>query len=128
MVDRQRRGLRDPGGRPWANRNSEVRLRIQRSIISSLLLFFAIIASACAKSSEPIRIGVLVPLTGGAASYGENARKGAELALKEFSAKHSDLHVELSVEDSRGEAAVGTRAATKLIDLDHVVAIVGCVT
>lgn len=77
---------------------------------------------------EAIRVGVLAPLTGGAASYGENARKGAELALKDFLARHPDLRVELRVEDSRGEAAVGTRAATKLIDLDQVVAIMGDVT
>jgi branched-chain amino acid transport system substrate-binding protein len=69
-----------------------------------------------------------VPLTGGAASYGENARKGAELALKEFSSSHPNLRVKLIVEDSRGEAAVGLTAANKLVDLDRVVAIVGCVT
>jgi len=94
------------------------------------VLTIAIVASLPLRStaSETIRIGVLLPLTGGAASYGENGRKGADLALKEFSARHPDLHVELSVEDSRGEAAVGNRAAAKLIDLDQVAAIMGDVT
>lgn len=89
------------------------------------LIGFAVLRS---RNPEEIRVGVLVPLTGGAASYGENARKGAELALKEFSASHPSLRVTLRVEDSRGEAAVGLTAANKLVDLDHVVAIMGCVT
>lgn len=73
-------------------------------------------------------IGLLVPLTGGAASYGENARRGAELALSAFREQYPEVPVELRVQDSRGEAAAGTRAAAKLLDLDRVVAIVGCVT
>lgn len=90
--------------------------------------WLAIFSGACARTPEEINVGVLVPLTGGAASYGENARKGAELALKEFSAEHPDLRIRLVVEDSRGEPAVGLTAANKLVDLDGVVAIVGCVT
>jgi branched-chain amino acid transport system substrate-binding protein len=84
--------------------------------------------SSLSQAPEELRVGVLVPLTGGAASYGENARKGADLALKEFSASHPGLRVSLRVEDSRGEASVGLTAANKLVDLDHVVAIMGCVT
>ena len=96
----------------------------------ALLAVVGITAFAVLRSptGDEIRVGVLVPLTGGAASYGENARKGAELALQEFSAKHPELRIVLSVEDSRGEAAVGLSAANKLVDLDRVVAIVGCVT
>ena len=93
-----------------------------------VVAILAALLVACSRGPETIRVGVLVPLTGGAASYGENARRGAELALKDFSAKHPELHVELRVEDSRGEAAVGNSAATKLMDLDHVVAIMGDVT
>src|ERR1700721_1780923 len=75
-----------------------------------------------------VKLGILVPQTGGAASYGHNARKGAELAVKDFTAKHPDIHVERIVEDSRGEAAAANKAAQKLLDLDRVDGIVGCVT
>lgn len=100
-------------------------------LVAGILLVVGVLAAILvvrSRGPETIRIGVLVPLTGGAASYGENARRGAELALKEFSARHPELRIELRVEDSRGEAAVGNRAATKLMDLDHVVAIMGDVT
>lgn len=105
------------------------KMKSARAVIVVLTLAgLAVSNGACSRTPEEIRIGVLVPLTGGAASYGENARKGAELALKEFSSSHPDLQIRLVVEDSRGEAAVGLTAANKLIDLDRVVAIVGCVT
>lgn len=124
--------MRDTGGGPRPDREREASVKRRATIVSSISALTAIVVAAvqlaCARAPETTRVGVLVPLTGGAASYGENARKGAELALKDFSARHPDLHIELRVEDSRGEAAVGNRAATKLVDLDHVVAIMGCVT
>ncbi len=79
-------------------------------------------------SEKSIKIGVLVPLTGAAASYGENSKMGAALAVEEFNAGHPELKVELISEDSRGEAAQGVKAAQKLLDIDQVVAVVGCVT
>ena len=77
---------------------------------------------------KPVRIGLLIPLTGGAASYGQNARKAAELAVREHAARPAAVPVELRIEDSRGEAGPGVSAATKLVNLDRVVGIVGCVT
>jgi branched-chain amino acid transport system substrate-binding protein len=104
----------------------------RRALLVSLALGLVAVVAAIlvlrSRGTATVRIGVLVPLTGGAASYGENARKGADLALKDFSARHPGVHVELRVEDSRGEAAVGNRAAIKLMDLDRVVAIMGDVT
>jgi len=79
-------------------------------------------------SEETVKIGVLVPLTGAAASYGENSKMGAALAVEEFTVGHPGLKVELIPEDSRGEAAQGVKAAQKLLNIDHVVAVVGCVT
>ncbi|MCI0558166.1 MAG: ABC transporter substrate-binding protein, partial [Nitrososphaera sp.] len=101
-----------------------------KKLCLGIFVALAIIVGFSARivSAEEIRIGVLVPLTGGAASYGQNSRKGAELAVKEFTPRNPNIKVDLSIEDSRGEAAVGTRAASKLIELDHVAAIVGCVT
>jgi len=79
-------------------------------------------------SEKSIKIGVLVPLTGAAASYGENSKMGAALAVQEFTAGHPELKVELIAEDSRGEAAQGVKAAQKLLNIDQVIAVVGCVT
>lgn len=75
-----------------------------------------------------ISIGVLVPLTGAAASYGQNSQRGAELALQEFRAANPSVKVRLQVEDSRGEASVGVNAAQKLVEIDGVTAVMGDVT
>lgn len=99
--------------------------------LAVVVILSAVVAFIVIKNQRPpetVRVGVLVPLTGGAASYGQNSRKGAELAVKDFRARYPEIKVELRVEDSRGEAAAANRAIVKLIDLDQVDGIVGCVT
>lgn len=75
-----------------------------------------------------VSVGVLVPLTGAAASYGQNSKRGAELALQDFTSTNPGIKVRLQVEDSRGEAAVGVNAAQKLVEIDGVKAVMGDVT
>jgi len=58
--------------------------------------------TSCGRKSEPtVTIGVSLPLTGPAASYGESARKGLEIAYDEFLAQHPELKnkVLLDIED-----------------------------
>lgn len=100
---------------------------LKRTCLVSILLW-GLVAAGCTKTQTNHRIGLLIPLTGGAASYGQNARQGAELALQQFTSAHPDIHAELVVEDSKGDPGTGVKAVAKLVDLDKVVAVVGCVT
>lgn len=78
------------------------------------------------KVSPTLKIGVVAPLTGDAATFGNNVRKGAELALEEAK-KRGDLKgiaVEILSEDSKGEAKSGVAAMNKLATVDQVVAVV----
>ena len=95
-----------------------------------VVVIVILIVSGCNvdQNSETINVGLLLPLTGGAASYGQNARQSAELALQEYNASDPSISINLVVEDSKGEAATGNLAVQKLIDLDGVVAVLGCVT
>jgi branched-chain amino acid transport system substrate-binding protein len=101
-----------------------------------LALILSVSLSACtpeqngesSTAAGSVRVGLLVPLTGGAASYGQNARKGAELALQEFRTAHPEFRIDLRTEDSRGEPQAGNIAASKLINAEGVVAIIGDVT
>lgn len=77
---------------------------------------------------KELTLGVFVPLTGGAAAYGQNAQRGVELAVKDFLADHDGWKVGLVVEDSAGQAATGTRAVQKLISADKADALLGDVT
>jgi branched-chain amino acid transport system substrate-binding protein len=96
--------------------------------LGALTLAAVLLLIGCGRNDSTYRVGLLVPLTGGAASYGQNARRGAELAVQHFAKTNPSIHVELKIEDSKGESATGTKAAAKLVDLDRVVAVVGCVT
>jgi branched-chain amino acid transport system substrate-binding protein len=70
------------------------------------------------------KIGVLFPMTGDAASYGEKGKKAIELATEEINAK-GGMKVTAVFEDSRAEAKTGVAAGQKLINIDKTPVIVG---
>lgn len=104
---------------------------IQRSRFTFALIALLLLTGCGegSKSGKPsYTIGVLVPLTGGAASYGKNASRGAQLALKDFRASSHSIEPSIQIEDSGGQPATGTKAALKLLDRDKAVALVCDVT
>jgi len=100
-----------------------------RTTIAVSTLF---VLAGCGGSSAPGKpgytVGVLLPLTGGAASYGKNASRGAQLALMDFRQSNRAIQPKMQIEDSGGQAAMGTRGALKLLDQDRAVALVCDVT
>jgi branched-chain amino acid transport system substrate-binding protein len=80
-------------------------------------------------TKEPIKIGVLAPLTGEAASYGQNALAGITLAVNEINEKGgiNGRKVEVVVEDDKCASADGVNAMNKLVNIDKVIGIVGLV-
>lgn len=69
----------------------------------------------------PIKIGAILPLTGPASVWGENARNGMELAKAELS--KTGAQVEIIYEDNQGDPAQGVTAYKKLTEMDNVSAI-----
>ena len=81
---------------------------------------------AHAQANEPIRIGVLAPLTGGGGPYGVDIVKASKLAADQINAAGGVLggrKIELFVEDDETSATAAVKAARKLLDIDKVVAI-----
>lgn len=78
-------------------------------------------------NKTPIKIGVVEPLTGGAAPYGEVAKNGFSLAIDEINAKGGidGRKVEVIYEDSKCNGKDALNAAQKLINTDAVQYIVG---
>lgn len=79
--------------------------------------------------AEPIRIGLIYPLSGVIAYDGQSVVSGAQLAAEEINSKGSLLKgqtIELVIEDGQGLPAQSVAAAEKLINRDKVAAIVGC--
>ena len=78
-------------------------------------------------NKEPIKIGVIAPLTGGSADMGVPVERSARLAFDEINAAGgiNGHKVELVVVDDEADPAKGATSATRLIERDNVVAILG---
>ncbi|HQH26521.1 MAG TPA: ABC transporter substrate-binding protein [Oligoflexia bacterium] len=85
-----------------------------------LSVIFLLNAGAAARADEDLlRIGALFPLTGKLASWGEQARSGAELAV-ERARKEKGVRIQVVVEDSAGDAKRAVTAAKRLIEVEKV--------
>ncbi len=77
--------------------------------------------------AQPIKIGVELPLTGYAAPYGEDAKRGAELAVDEINAAGgiNGRKIDAIYEDDGAVGKTAVSATQKLVDVDKVPVIVG---
>ena len=102
--------------------------RILSVLTAGLILTAAISGCGGSKgSSDTIKLGGNLEMTGGSASYGISSRNGIELALREVNAKGgvNGKKVTLVVADNKSEATEATNAMQKLISQDKVVGVIG---
>ncbi len=80
-----------------------------------------------ALAAEKIKVGVLLPLTGSQAKFGEIEKRSFEMAAEEINAKGgvNGSMIELIFEDDTGKPDVGRSAVEKLISRDKVPVITG---
>lgn len=80
-----------------------------------------------ADQASSLKIGVLFPLTGDAASYGEKGKRAIDMAVASINAEGgvNGRTVEVIYEDSRAEPKTGVSAMKKLVEIDKVPAVVG---
>nr|WP_263326348.1 ABC transporter substrate-binding protein [Neobacillus sp. Marseille-Q6967] len=81
-------------------------------------------------SSDTIKVGVNLELSGNVASYGESLAKGIDLAVEEINKDGGvdGKQLELVKVDNKSEAAEATNGAIKLTSQDKVTAIIGAAT
>lgn len=92
--------------------------------VALLLLTAFCVSKAPEKAEEAVvtvKVGVIAPLTGDAASYGIGVKKGIELAKKDLKADN----IELIFEDTKCDGKEAATAINKLISVDKVVATIG---
>lgn len=85
----------------------------ERKLLSVLrLIFLTALVLASQALADPLRVGVVLPLTGGLAEFGVAAKNGITLAQEEF----PDLfhNIEFSYDDDRYEATLALSAYQKL--------------
>jgi branched-chain amino acid transport system substrate-binding protein len=77
--------------------------------------------------TQPIKIGLLAPFSGIAASVGRNMGEGLNIAVNELNSKGGVLGctVEIVQRDDEFDAAKDAQGARELIDQEHVQAIIG---
>ncbi|MGM4903356.1 ABC transporter substrate-binding protein [Tardiphaga sp. 866_E4_N2_1] len=94
--------------------------------------FFAVCAAALAfagpaQAAEPVKIGVISPVTGPVALDGESFRNGAALAVRQINAasEAGSARLELLIEDGECKPSVSVSAAQKLLVRDKVPVLLG---
>jgi len=88
---------------------------------------FTVFATGCGdQSSDTIKIGANLEMTGSNATFGQSATNGAKLAIKQANEKGGVLgkKLELVVADNKSEAAEAANSMQKLISQDKVAAII----
>lgn len=96
----------------------------------TITLAITFLASFTATGAEPIKIGAVLPFSGGVELYGRQAKLGLDLAAKEINAAGGILGrpVEVLYEDDKTDPAAAAEATRKLIERDGVLAVVGPIT
>jgi len=111
-------------------------------LTAAALMAALLIPGLALAEDKEIKIGVIYPLTGGAAAEGRELRAGAELAQEIANAAMADIDmamaknagvkalggakITLIFKDHQGNPQLGADLAKKLIEDDKVVGILGC--
>jgi len=93
-----------------------------------LVFLAALCASAVAQTAaQPIRIGLIFPLTGGSADMGNSARVGAQVAVNEINEVGGYLGrpLQLVIRDDKADNDTGLRHAEELVLKEKVTATIG---
>ncbi|MCA1906047.1 MAG: ABC transporter substrate-binding protein [Desulfarculus sp.] len=88
------------------------------------LLAICLLTPLSAGAAEPVKLGLLLPITGSNAPYGQNALRGFKLA-QEARPTVLGRPVEYVVVDNKSDNIECSNAASRLIQKDKVAAIVG---
>ncbi|MDR1657057.1 MAG: ABC transporter substrate-binding protein [Deltaproteobacteria bacterium] len=95
-------------------------------LLGTLALFFAPWA-ATSQAQEPIKIGVISPVSGNYGDHGALERAGMEMALAELGGKILGRPVELVVADSETNADTAGRRVRAFIEVDGIKLLMGAV-
>jgi branched-chain amino acid transport system substrate-binding protein len=111
-------------------------------VLFATALSVTVLAISPARAAESVKIGVIYPVTGNAASAGQSAKDAVNLGAEIVNTAHSDLKalplgasaglpnlggakIELDEADHQGNPQVGQQQTLRLITQDHVVAMLG---
>ena len=89
--------------------------------LTLLLSAFSAVVSAEPEESQPVKIGMIFPLTGPMSSFGEDIAKALPLLEKRFNSEQSKYKFILLLEDGKfGQTNAAITAAKKLVEVEGV--------
>ncbi len=102
---------------------------MRQTILSSSVLAAMLFCAGAQAQSDPIKIGVVTPLSGTYAGIGQQVKWGLDLATKEINASGgiAGRKVELIYEDEEANPAVAVQKAEKLLQVSKVDFLTGTV-
>lgn len=97
------------------------------NIVLTIVLITITLAIGCKKKPGEIKIGAIIPLTGGFATYGEPVRDGMLLAVEEINNAGGIIggKIKLVIEDDAGDPKTSVNVFTKLATTDKVPVVLG---
>jgi branched-chain amino acid transport system substrate-binding protein len=94
--------------------------------LASLALCVSFAAPAQSAVKGTLKMGVILPMSGNTASFGEESMSGVKMAVDEIN-KAGEIKIETYLQDDKSDPTDAANAAKKLINVDKVHAIVGSV-
>ena len=106
----------------------DMRLRLKLGVVVGIVA--AMVVGIAVAEEDPIKIGALMALTGGLGPYGPSIADGAQMAVDTINAAGGVLGrpLDLLLRDTATSPDVGRDAASKLVEIDGVTAIVGALS
>jgi branched-chain amino acid transport system substrate-binding protein len=102
---------------------------MRQGIATTLFAALTLAAGAALPASaEDVKIGAVLPMTGGAASYGEWMRNGMNIAISEINGRWTDRKLVVVYEDSKSNPKDAVTAMNKLLSADKVAAVMTTLT
>lgn len=97
------------------------------SLPHKLLAILSLLATFSQAYAADIKIGVVSPMTGATATFGQENSNGIKLAYEKLK-KGPGKKFDLIIEDDKSEAIESTNATRKLLSVDKVTAMIGAPT
>ena len=92
-------------------------------------LFLALmLAFGAAASAENVKVGLIAPLTGEVAVYGNAVKEAVQLYIDDFNAADHPFDINLIIYDDKGDPTEAMNAYNKLVYQDDIAALLGPVT
>ena len=94
---------------------------LNRCIVrTAIILAIAVSAGASANAQNPVKVGMVMPMTGGLAAAGQQVVAGARLYIKQHGDKVAGRQIELLIKDGASSPETGKRLLQELIVNDKV--------